>query len=166
MVEVGDQAPDFTAPLAGGESYNDVEEFSLSDALGDGPVVLVFVPAAFTSWCSSELGSFGEEFEAFEAINADVYGVSVDLPFAQNTWADQIDLPFPLLSDPTHDIIEAYDVVRGGFYNALTVARRSVFVIGPDGRITYKWVQDATEEPDWDALVAEVIDAATEAAPA
>lgn len=166
MVDVGDRAPEFTAPLAGGESYNDVDEFSLSDALGDGPVVLVFVPAAFTSWCSSELGSFGEEFEAFEAIDADVYGVSVDLPFAQNTWAEQLDLPFPLLSDPSHELIEAYDVVREGLYDVVTVARRSVFVIDPDGRITYKWVQEATEEPDWDALVAEVIDAATEAAPA
>jgi peroxiredoxin len=166
MVNVGEQAPDFTAPLAGGESYNDVEAFTLSDALGNGPVVLVFVPAAFTSWCSSELGSFGEEFEAFEAIDADVYGVSVDLPFAQNTWAEQLDLPFPLLSDPTHEVIEAYGVVREGLYDVVTVARRSVFVIGPDGRITYKWIQEASEEPDWDALVADVIDAATEAASA
>ncbi|MFB6360453.1 MAG: redoxin domain-containing protein [Halobacteriales archaeon] len=166
MVDVGDQAPDFTAPLAGGDSYNDVEEFALSEALGDGPVVLAFVPAAFTSWCSSELGSFSAEFEAFEAIDADVYGVSVDLPFAQNTWAEQLGLPFPLLSDPTHEVIEAYEVVRDGLYDVVTVARRSVFVIGPDGQVTYKWVQEAGEEPDWDALVADVIDAATEAAPA
>lgn len=166
MVEVGDRAPDFSAPLAGGESYNDVDEFTLTEALGDGPVVLVFVPAAFTGWCSSELGAFSDEFEAFEAVDAAVYGVSVDLPFSQNVWAEQLELPFPLLSDPTHEVIEAYDVVREGLYDVVTVARRSVFVIDEDGRITYKWVQDADEEPDWGALVADVVDAATDATPA
>jgi len=164
MVEVGDRAPEFTAPLAGGEAYNDVSEFRLADALGDGPVILVFVPAAFTGWCSSELSSFGEEFEGFTAVDAAVYGISVDLPFAQNVWAEQLDLPFPLLSDPTHRVITAYDVVRAGLYDVVTVARRSVFVLGPDGWITYKWVQEAEQEPDWDELVATVADAAAEAA--
>lgn len=164
MVEVGDRAPDFTAPLAGGEAYHDVEEFSLGDALGDGPVVLAFVPAAFTGWCSSELATFAEGFAAFEAIDARIYGVSVDLPFAQNVWADELGLPFPLLSDPTHEVIEAYGVVREGFYDVITVAERSVFVIDPDGVVTYKWVEDAEEEPDWEALVAEVREAAEAAA--
>ncbi len=164
MVEVGDRAPDFTAPLAGGEAYNDVDEFSLADALGDGPIVLAFVPAAFTGWCSSELATFAEGFGAFEAVDARVYGVSVDLPFAQNVWADELDLPFPLLSDPTHEVIEAYGVVREGLYDVVTVAERSVFVIDADGVVTYKWVEDADAEPDWEALVDEVGDAAAAAA--
>jgi peroxiredoxin len=160
MVEVGDRAPTFTAPLAGGEAYNDVEEFSLEVALGDGPVVLAFVPAAFTGWCSSELASFRDGFAAFEAVDAQVFGVSVDLPFAQNVWADELELPFPLLSDPTHEVIEAYDVVREGLYDVVTVAERSVFVLDADGVVTYKWVEDADEEPDWEALVEAVSDAA------
>lgn len=163
MVEVGDRAPDFTAPLAGGESYHDVEEFTLSAALGDGPIVLAFVPAAFTGWCSSELATFGKAYAKFEAVDARVYGVSVDLPFSQNVWADQLDLPFPLLSDPTHEVIEAYGVVREGLYDVVTVAERSVFVIDADGVVTYKWVEDATEEPDWDALVETVREAAAAA---
>lgn len=166
MVEVGDRAPDFTATLAGGEAYNDVDEFELSDAIGDGPIVLAFVPAAFTGWCSSELASFRDGFERFEAVDARVYGVSVDLPFAQNVWAEELDLPFPLLADPTHEVIEAYGVVREGLYDVVTVAERSVFVIDAEGVVRYKWVEDATEEPDWDALVEEVGDAAAAAAEA
>lgn len=164
MVEVGDRAPDFTAPIAGGAAYNDVDEFTLSAALGDGPVVLAFVPAAFTGWCASELASFRDGFEAFEAVGARVFGVSVDLPFAQNVWADELDLPFPLLSDPTHEVIEAYEVVREGFYGDMTVAERSVFVVDPDGEITYKWVEQTDEEPDWDALVESVAEATAAAA--
>ena len=164
MVEVGDPAPDFTVPIAGGEAYNDVGEFTLSAALGDGPVVLVFVPAAFTSWCSSELSAFADDVDAFGAVDAQVYGVSVDLPFAQNVWADELGLPFPMLADPTHAVIEAYDVVREGMYDVVTVARRSVFVIDPAGRVAYRWVHDGEAEPDWDALVAEVAEAAVAAA--
>ena len=163
MIEVGDRAPDFTVPLAGGEAYNDVDEFTLSEALDDGPVVLAFVPAAFTGWCSSELATFGERYPAFEAVDAAVYGVSVDLPFAQNVWADELDLPFPLLSDPTHEVIEAYGVVREGLYGAVTVAERSVFVVDTEGIVTYRWVEDVDEEPDWDALVDEVASAAAAA---
>ena len=49
MVSVGDEAPDFTAPLANG----DVDEVTLSEALADAPVVLAFFPGAFTSGASS-----------------------------------------------------------------------------------------------------------------
>ncbi|MDZ7702211.1 MAG: redoxin domain-containing protein [Halobacteriales archaeon] len=166
MLEVGDRAPGFTAPIAGGDGYDDVDEFSLAAALEAGPVVLAFVPAAFTGWCSSELASFRDGYDAFAAVDAQVYGVSVDLPFAQNVWADELDLPFPLLADPSHELIEAYGVVREGFYDVMTVAERSVFVIDPDGEITYTWVEDAGSEPDWDALVEAVADAAAAAAEA
>jgi peroxiredoxin len=52
MVTVGEQAPQFTAPKAGGAAYDDIEPLSLSEALGNGPVVLAFYPAAFTSGCT------------------------------------------------------------------------------------------------------------------
>lgn len=165
MVEVGDHAPDFTVPLAGGDAYNDVDAFTLSRALDDGPVVLAFVPAAFTNRCTSELAHFGTRYAAFTAVGAQLYGVSVDLPFAQNVWADQLDLPFPLLSDPTHEVIAAYGVEREGFYDVLTVAERSVFVIDREGTVTYKWVEDPAAEPDWDSLVEDVCEVAVNRPP-
>ena len=78
MVSVGDTAPDFTAPLANG----DVDEVTLSEAVTDGPVVLAFFPGAFTSVCSHEMEAFDERVDEL-AGDVDVYGVSVDTPFAQ-----------------------------------------------------------------------------------
>jgi peroxiredoxin len=49
MIEVGDAAPDFTAPLANG----DVEEFTLSENLDEAPLVLAFFPGAFTGVCTT-----------------------------------------------------------------------------------------------------------------
>ena len=165
MVDVGDAAPDFTVPLAGGEAYNDVEAFTLSEALGDGPVVLAFVPAAFTSGCTEELCTFRDGIAAFESLDADVYGISVDLPFAQNVWSMELELPFPLLADWTHEVTEAFDVVYEDMYGLVDVSQRSVFVLDDEGTVTYRWVREG-ENPDFEALVAEVEAAAAEAATA
>jgi len=163
MVEVGDRAPDFTVPKAGGTAYNDVEQFTLSDALGDGPIVLAFVPAAFTQNCTEELCSFRDSLTAFEDLNASVYGISVDLPFAQNTWIADLDLGFPMLSDWEHEMIHAYDVVLPDMYDVVEVAERSVFVLDSDGIVTYSWVRDG-ENPEFDELIAELEAAVAEAA--
>ncbi|WP_254525619.1 redoxin domain-containing protein [Natrinema caseinilyticum] len=155
MVETGDIAPDFTAPKAGGDAYNDVESFTLSDAIDDGPLVLAFYPAAFTSGCTEEMCAFRDSMDEFEALDAAVYGISVDLPFAQNVWIREHDLPFPMLSDWTHDSIEAYDVVLSDMYGMIEAAQRSIFVVDADGIVRYKWVRDG-ENPDFEGLVSEV----------
>lgn len=155
MVKQGDAAPEFTVPKAGGEAYNDVELFHLSDVIGDGPIVLAFYPAAFTRGCTAEMCAFRDSMDTFENLDAAVYGVSVDLPFAQNVWIEQHDLNFPMLSDWNHDVIHAYDVVLEDMYDVVEVAQRSVFVIDEDGNITYRWVRDG-ENPEYEALVDEV----------
>ncbi|MFC6905700.1 peroxiredoxin [Halalkalicoccus tibetensis] len=163
MIEEGDPAPDFTVPVAGGEAYNDVGEFTLSEHVGNGPVVLAFFPAAFTSGCTEELCTFRDSLGAFEAVDASVYGISTDLPFAQNEFIRQEGLTFPLLSDYDHEAIEAYDVVLEGFYDVMSVAERAVFVIDDDGTVAYRWVRDG-ENPDFEQLVSEVRDAVESAA--
>ncbi|MFC6835577.1 redoxin domain-containing protein [Halomarina ordinaria] len=158
MVEVGDTAPDFTAPLATGE---DVESFTLSEALEDGPVVLAFFPGAFTSVCSHELASFRDRLSAFEDAGVALYGVSVDSPFALNAFHDELDLNFPLISDANDELVDLYDVSMDfadlGVYG---VAKRAVFVVNEDGEVTYAWVSDDPGvEPEYD----EVEDAAATA---
>ena len=158
MVDEGDSAPDFTAPVA----EDGIEEFTLSEHLGDGPVVLAFFPGAFTSVCTDELCTFQSDIGAFEDVGADVYGVSVDSPFALSEFRDQEGIEFGLVSDSNKEIIDAYDVEMDfadlGYYG---VAKRAVFVVDEDGEITYKWVSDDPGvEPDYD----EVADAASEAA--
>lgn len=157
MVAEGSKAPDFIVPKAGGSTYNDVSEFSLYEALGEGPIVLVFYPAAFTSGCTAEMCAFRDAMPEFAELDAQVYGISVDLPFAQNIWIDQHDLEFPMLSDWNHDVIHSYDVVREDMYDMIEAARRSVFVIDSEGTVQYKWIREG-DNPDFEAFTSTIRD--------
>ena len=152
MLSIGDEAPDFTAPLANG----DVAEVSLSDAVADGPVVLAFFPGAFTSVCSHEMETFDERLAEFADADVTVYGVSIDTPFAQNAFREELSLEFDLISDSNRDIVDAYDLAMD--FTALGVhnlAKRAVFVVDEDRTVTYTWVSDDPGvEPDYDAVVA------------
>ncbi|MBX0323031.1 redoxin domain-containing protein [Halomicroarcula sp. F13] len=153
MITVGEVAPEFTAPLADGG----IGELSLSDAVADGPVVLAFFPGAFTSVCSDELEAFDERQPELGAADATVYGVSIDTPFAQNAFRDQIGLDFALLSDTRRTIIDAYGVSMDfdglGVYD---LAKRSVFVVDADRQVTYAW---ATDDPGVEPNYDDVLDA-------
>ena len=155
MPQTGDSAPDFTAPLATG----DVESITLSDRLEDeAPIVLAFFPGAFTSVCTTEMCTFDDRLGAFEELEATVYGVSVDSPFALNEFRAQNDLSFDLISDFEKEIIDAYDV-RTDFENlgVYGLAKRAVFVIDSNGEISYAWISDdAGVEPDYDEVEAAV----------
>jgi peroxiredoxin len=153
-----DDASDFTAPLANG----DIEEFSLSEELDDGPVVLAFFPGAFTSVCTTEMCAFEDQLSNFEDVGADVYGISVDSPFTQNEFRDQNDLSFGLVSDIDKEVIDAYDV-RMDFddLGVNGVAKRAVFVVDEDGEVVYEWVSDDPGvEPDYDEVAAAAEEAA------
>ncbi|MUV90057.1 redoxin domain-containing protein [Halapricum sp. CBA1109] len=154
MVDVGDTAPDFTAPLANG----DVDSITLSETVGDGPVVLAFFPGAFTGVCSHEMNTFQDHLADFQAAGADVYGISVDSPFALNAFRDELGLEFDLISDADKEIIEDYgipmDFAELGVHD---VAKRSVFVLDDDGEVTYAWVSDDPGvEPDYEEVLAAV----------
>ena len=159
MVEAGDDAPEFTAPLANG----DIEEFSFPEEVEDGPAVLAFFPGAFTSVCTEELCTFESKLDAFEDVGATLLGVSVDSPFALDEFRDQEDLSFGLVSDTDKEIIDDYDVEMDfealGYYG---LPKRAVFVVADDGEIAYDWVSDDPGvEPDYEeveAAVAEVAD--------
>lgn len=155
MVDVGDAAPEFTVLKAGGDAYDDVEEFSLANVLGDGPVVLAFYPAAFTGGCSDEMRSFQAAMDWFEAHETSVYGISVDLPFSQNVWIEQEGFDFQMLSDADTSVIHDYDVIRENLFGHLETARRSIFVLDDEGTVRYRWVQSG-ELPDFDDIVADV----------
>jgi peroxiredoxin len=159
MVEVGDPAPDFVAPLANG----DVSKFAFADAFPEeAPVVLAFFPGSFTSVCSHEMTTFQERLAEFEDHGATLYGVSVDLPFSQNEFRDELGLGFDLISDAERTLIDAYDVSMDfGHIGLQGVAKRAVFVIDEDMTVTYAWVSDDPGvEPDYDEVLEAVADAA------
>ncbi|GAB6878578.1 peroxiredoxin [Halorubrum gandharaense] len=158
MVDVDDDAPEFTASLA----HDGIEPFRLSDALGDGPVVLAFFPAAFSNTCTTEMCTFRDRLARFEEVGGTVFGVSTDLPHAQEAYRTKHDLPFGLVADADHNAIEAYDVADDGFthYGIETVAQRSVFVVDGDGVVVYRWLADNPgQEPDYDEVAAAVDEA-------
>ena len=163
MVDVGDSAPDFSVPMAGGTTYNDIEEFTLSEALADGPVVLAFFPAAFTSGCTEEMCTFRDSMAGFDELDSQVYGVSVDLPFSQNVWIEQESLNFPMLSDWEHEVIRDYDVVYSDLYGSIEAAQRSIFVVDTDGTVAHRWVR-GEQNPDFDELIADTQAAVAEIA--
>ena len=163
MVEIGDAAPDFTVPKAGGEAYNDLEPFTLGDVVSDGPTVLSFYPAAFTSGCTTQMCALRDSMHLFDDLDAQVYGVSVDLPFAQNIWIQQEELNFPMLSDWDHEVIHEYDAVLEDMYGMVEVAERATFVVDTDGVVTYAWVREGDENPDFDDLTDRVREAVEDA---
>lgn len=161
MIEIGDRAPDFTLPAAYGETYDDVGEFRLSDATDEGIVVLAFFPAAFTGGCTEEMCAFRDSIARFNESDAQVYGISVDLPPALNVFIQEHGLNFPLLSDFNQEVIAKYGVVRDDLYGVSDVARRSVFVIA-DGEVVYTWVRTGDERPEYAELVRTVEQAVNE----
>jgi peroxiredoxin len=74
-------------------------ELQLSDNFGKTKTILLFVPLAFTGVCTTELCDVSASMSYYASLNAVVYGISVDSPFAQEAWAKQSHIAIPLLSD-------------------------------------------------------------------
>jgi glutaredoxin-dependent peroxiredoxin len=146
-VEVGSKAPDFTL------MDQDRQPVTLSTALQKGPVVLAFVPAAFSSVCSNELCTFRDSIATLNASQAQVFGISTDTFFTLKAWAEQQRLNFPLLSDYNKEVIRAYDVVNPDMIGLKDIAKRAVFVIDGQGIVRHREVlDDARNEPSYEAV--------------
>ena len=143
-VEVGAKAPDFTLP------NQDRAQVTLSEQLKNGPVVLAFFPAAFSSVCTTEMCAFRDQAAALNKVNATVLGVSVDTFFALKAWGEAQKLTFPLLSDFNKEVIRQYGVVNPDMIGLKEIAKRAVFVIDGNGIVRHREVlEDARNEPDY-----------------
>jgi len=143
-VDVGGKAPDFTLP------NQDREPVTLSEQLKKGPVVLAFVPAAFSGTCTKELCTFRDTMADLNRVNATVLGVSVDTFFALKAWGDAQRYTFPLLSDFNKQVIAKYGVVNEDMIGLKGIAKRAVFVVDRTGIVRHREVlDDARNEPDY-----------------
>ena len=143
-IDVGAKAPDFTL------MNQDREPVTLSEQLKQGPVVLAFFPAAFSSVCTKEMCTFRDAASELNNVKAKVLGISVDTFFAQKAWADAEHLNFPLLSDFNKTVIRQYDVVNPDMIGLKDIAKRAVFVIDRGGIVRHREVlDDARNEPDY-----------------
>ena len=149
-LSTGDIAPDFTL-------YDDATApFSLSEARSAGPVVLLFFPGAFTSVCTTELNTVGNDYARYEG--AQVVGISTDSPFALAEFRKANRFPFRLLSDHDGETAAAYGAKYDRDFTPMNldrIARRAAFVVAPDGTIAYAEVlESAGDQPDFEAIVA------------
>ncbi len=138
----GDAAPVFTAQATvGGEEFT----FSLADALKKGPVVLYFLPKAFTKGCTAEAHAFAEAAEHFTAAGATLIGMSADDIGTLHKFSTQeCAAKFPVAADPDLKVIKSFDTVLT-LKSGATVADRVSYVIAPDGKIAYTY---ASRDPD------------------
>ncbi len=140
---VGQPAPDFN--MASTKNIQKLNEnVKLSDYRGKW-LVMLFYPLDFTFVCPTELTAFSDRYEDFEAIGADVIGVSTDSVFSHRAWLNTSrdkcgveGLKYPLAADSTKTVSNDYGVLisdRG-------IALRGLFVVDPEGVLRYKVVHD------------------------
>lgn len=140
---IGEKVSDFELMGHNGEPVK------LSSELASGPVVLAFFPMAFTGVCTAEMCEFRDTIKEFEGLNCKVYGISVDSRFSLKAFAEQQELNFTLLSDFNKEVSGGLGILYEDFLGMKGVAKRSVFVVGKDQNVAYRWVTDnAGERPD------------------
>ena len=133
-IAVGSKAPDFTLKTKTADGLKDVK---LSDNFGKKQTVLLFFPLAFTGVCTQEMCDVTSGLGQYTAIDAEVYGISVDSPHALAAWAKQSKIEVTLLSDLNKQTVKAYEVLFPMLAGIGDTAARAAFVIGKDGVVKY-----------------------------
>jgi peroxiredoxin len=140
----GTQAPDFTLPATPEQSV------SLSDHRGR-PVVLVFYPADWSPVCGDQVTLYQAAMSEFKRYDAQLLGISVDQVWCHMAFAKNRGLEYPLLADfePKGELARTYGVYRGqeGF------CERALFVIDPEGVITWSYVAPINVNPGADGIL-------------
>jgi peroxiredoxin Q/BCP len=124
-LKVGDKAPDFSLVGTDGKTY------ALKDFYGKKAVVLAWFPKAKTRGCTAECKSMRENGKAIKETGAAYFTASVDTPEYNKEFAEELQLDYPILSDPTSEVAKAYGVVHG----ERKLPERWTFYIGEDGKI-------------------------------
>lgn len=150
-VKVGETAPEFTSVVPGWGTVNPLQE-------SKGKVIILSaVPSLDTDVCDRETRRFNQE-AAQLSDDIVIYTISTDFPMAQKRWCGAAGV------DKVKVVSDVVDAEFGLKYGVLIKERRyfrrSVFIVGRDGRLTYvNYLPVQSQEPDYD----EVINAAKEA---
>jgi peroxiredoxin len=155
---VGTKAPDFSLPTKTAEGP---KHLKLSDNFGKTNTLLLFFPMAFTGTCTTEMCGISNGLREYSDLNATVFGISGDNPFAQEAWAQKEKITVPLLSDYEHKTAKEYDVMYDSFLPPNLgmggVPKRSAFIVDRKGVIQYaESTDDARELPDFDKIKAKL----------
>jgi alkyl hydroperoxide reductase subunit AhpC len=150
QLQLGDDAPDFTAETTSGP-------IKFHDFLGSGWGVLFSHPKDFTPVCTTELGRVAALKPEFDKRNVKVVGLSVDSLESHNGWIGDIKetqghaLNFPLVADPDKKVANLYGMIHPNASDTATV--RSVFIIGPDKKIKLTLTYPASTGRNFDEIL-------------
>jgi peroxiredoxin (alkyl hydroperoxide reductase subunit C) len=104
--------------------------------------VFIFMPAAFTFNCPTEVEDAADNYEEFKKAGAEVYIITTDTHFSHKVWHETSPAvgkaQFPLIGDPTHQLTRAFDV----HIDEEGLALRGTFIINPEGLIKTVEVHD------------------------
>ena len=128
----GDKAPDFTAKDQNGKTV------SLSDYKGKN-LILYFYPKDDTPGCTAESCDFRDNYQSILSQGFEVIGVSVDDEKSHKKFETKYSLPFTLIADTDHNIVEAYDVwkEKNMYGKKYMGTARTTFIINGDGMIDH-----------------------------
>ena len=133
-ISVGSKAPDFALKSKQASGVVDVK---LSSNFGKKNTVVLFFPLAFTGVCTKEMCDITAGLGAYAGLNADVIGISVDSPFAQEAWAQKEKIGITLASDLNKTTTKAYDVLFPMLAGVGDTSARAAFVVDKGGVIQY-----------------------------
>ncbi len=139
-VEVGEKAPDFTLPSTIGETI------SLSQFQGKQFVLIEFYGQDYAPVCAANLSARKADYSKFQQLNIQILGISGNNLFSQKTFADSLQLPYPLLSDRSLKVAKAYGVVYGTTEGKNSPdleglgAKRSFFLVDRQGIVRGRWI--------------------------
>ncbi|WP_422658002.1 peroxiredoxin [Paenibacillus sp. EC2-1] len=138
---VGKAAPDFIMEMVSGDG-KDFGKVNLSDYRGKW-LVFFFYPLDFTFVCPTEITALSQAYDQFQALDAEVLGVSVDSVHSHKAWINTPKtanglgtLQFPLASDITKSVSREYGVL----IEEEGIALRGLFIIDPEGDLKYQVV--------------------------
>ena len=132
MLNIGDKAPDFALHDQTGSIV------TLDQLVAEGDLILYFYPADFTPICTSEACAFRDIYNDLTETNIKIAGVSPQAVDSHSRFANEYDIPFPLLYDEDKEVIRTYGV-DGPFGFGV---RRATFLIDPTKYIRNRVVSD------------------------
>jgi mycoredoxin-dependent peroxiredoxin len=139
-IEVGQVAPDFAL------QNQDKKEVKLSDFAGKKNVVIVWYPLDWSPTCTNEHACFVNEMRAFETLDAEVLGVSVDSTWSHKAYADKMGIKYSLLADfhPKGAMSEKYGV----YLADKGITGRSIAIVNKAGKVAWIKNYDIPVVPD------------------
>jgi mycoredoxin-dependent peroxiredoxin len=151
MIEIGDEAPDFTL-----RDQNN-EEVTLSSFRGQKAVLVVFYPLAFTGICTGELYAVRDDLSAFQNEEVQIVTISVDSTYSHKIFSEREGYEFPLLSDfwPHGEVAKRY----GSFNETVGFANRGTFLVDKDGIVRFAELNEPGQgrnADDWRDAIAKL----------